>query len=325
MKNLIFWGMPGSGKASLINGFSKELLRYSQMDAKFQYLLSIVLDSREMTPYLPDPTFSHFDNLSTELLVFERSLKDDSKYRDKIINCHKHYLQILKDPNLFETFFTDSEDAGFLFLILDPTRVEGGNIGNKSLNSIDELLKEFGSDLINDTEEDKVEKIERSEYATVVRSMLEKYSTQNNSRNWMLAICISKYEVAGLQPQPTATLATVQELFGVSMVETLMAFQPYFANAKNPNIFPVSAYGFLDESMTRPNYDPDTGKLLDEEKWKPWNVSSPFFWAFETLEKKNLEKSAKTNVFTRTFFHQQRINAYSSYPTIQKLRDEGKK
>ena len=118
-----------------------------------------------------------------------------------------------------------------------------------------------------------------------------------------LALCITKSDLLGLAPSKKNTDALLEEYF--SYIKRVVDL---FKSRLNIKAFITSAPGYFFEENSRhlkTNYEPTTQTLIYPDKWMPFNMAEPFFWIFESIERKSQYYDEKT---------------YLNYPNTRILR-----
>ena len=129
-----------------------------------------------------------------------------------------------------------------------------------------------------------------------------------------IAICINKIDQLHVKQREPQEL--VQMFFGKEMYHVL---QDQINNRFILKLFAVSSMGFIKEGTNvTPNYDATTGKLMDPDNWKPYNVESPLFWLFESIERKKFKQDDNKGVFGKLLFQPERNKSYIPYPIKNK-------
>jgi len=76
-------------------------------------------------------------------------------------------------------------------------------------------------------------------------------------------------------------------------------------------MFTLSSMGYLDGPGRHANYEPGSGYLAKKEHWSPYNVEFPFFWLFESIEKRRIKENQKGFISKMSDDH---LSIYISYP-----------
>ncbi|MFT3892775.1 MAG: hypothetical protein QM730_14180 [Anaerolineales bacterium] len=143
-------------------------------------------------------------------------------------------------------------------MLLDPSTVKG--IGVSSPVAVD-------------TEYD------RHEYAQIIYNLVNLLLSQAGQRR--IAVCLSKADLLNLI-LPEQEL--IKACFGPDMLRLF----------NNPRLqvkfFRVSSVGFVKKTGGRksPNITSE-GNIENPGSWEPFNVVSPFFWLFESIERQRLK------------------------------------
>lgn len=117
-------------------------------------------------------------------------------------------------------------------------------------------------------------------YADHIQELCRLLST--GKRQKYVAVCASKVDLSSLKDGPMAVIRTL-------FPRTGEVLKQYNASKRLLiSYFNISSFGyFRSRGKFSANFNPNTGAILDPESWQPHNVSSPFFWIFEQIEKNN--------------------------------------
>ena len=264
--NVALWGTSGSGKTWLLHALAKELMWYTQNDPEFNYTL-VDEDQQALFPFPPDTT-DVGGTLSPEdrMWVFKRVGKINSRAHQ--ISSHEHKIIVHDDMgrNLVDAISPGNEGltaetlkhSPNLILLLDPSTVKGSGVGPDSDSN----------------------RLEKHEYAQYMHNLINTLQKKGGTRR--LAVCLSKADLLKV-------LLPIQELVKAVFGADVMA------QFRNPNLqveyFRVSAVGYLKQPNGRevPNLD-TSGNIREKDAWDPFNVVSPFFWIFESIERERVQK-----------------------------------
>ena len=314
--NIGLWGPPGSGKTWFIYSFGRKLKDY-QNDPDFYFEL-FQGDQRtdNLNEDFPDMSSNGMPldimpsdatkieatkELEDQVWVFRRRGKKDT-YRH-VISSHSHAINVHDDAGLQTIKLASNQTvvnlatSDFLVLMLDPTK-----------------LSTFrGAKLDEEHQGEHIAIYEPHQYAEIVRNLFQALLANPRPKRYV-AVCVTKIDQLSVKQRDPWQL--VQMLFEKDLYDVLKTYE------KNERFelqtFAVSAMGFYNEgTTTRPNFDNLTGKLAKPGDWKPYNVESPLFWLFDSVERQILENK-KNGLLEQLLFKPERKKLYISYPIRHK-------
>jgi hypothetical protein len=265
--NIALWGPTGSGKTWLIHALAKELSWYSDKDLEFSY--SLIDDSGiALWPTPPNSVDQGATQFPEDRLwTFERKGKKDTPTHK--ISSHSHSIIVHDDrgQNLVDAALggvqslaiTTLQNSPNLILLLDPSTVKGIGVSSPT-----QVSTEY----------------ERHEYTQIIYNLINLLLAQEGQRR--IAVCLSKADLLNL-------ILPEQELIKACFGPDLLRL---FNNQRlQVKFFRVSSVGFLKKSTGKkvPNIT-NEGNIGNPDQWEPFNVVSPFFWLFESIERQRLKQ-----------------------------------
>jgi hypothetical protein len=293
---IVLWGPTGAGKDWLFRAFARELDYYNATDEDFTYEL---LDGRgnpvETTP--PDPTPT--DMPENYIYEFTRTWKiNDLAHK---ISSHRHRINIhnnkgsdlvafLVDPEGFEEAFEIILSARSIIIVLDtyfsrsqgsPTPAAQPQEEASPDQNYPRIALESG--------------LTPDKYLKILTELLRILAATGGPKR-RLAVCMTKLDRGKRHGEAEDLL---KYIFGRKIYDLFMKYKSSF----EIEVFATSAAGtILIGGEEKPNISA-SGAILEETRWKPINVSAPFFWIFERSENERL-KADKFN----------RLSDYIEYP-----------
>ena len=270
---ILLWGPSGSGKTCLLNAFAREIHFLSKKNEFSAYSL---LDKRSRIPvsYLWNKEFGAPTTRAEDLdFVFINNIKKPK----------------LKDIEHTIRVYEDRGDA--LVQALNQSR--GSTIAGSSLREATHIIALIDLTLITDSVWEKhipksKQAISKIEYLNYIQKLIQIASEKSYPLN--IAICLNKMDLSSLRWEDPRTL--IEIYLGINFLDTIM----YHARGNiNISFFVTSAMGYFydKEGIEHPNYDANKSGPLHENEWQPWNVSAPFFWMFNEIERQKIERSRK--------------------------------
>jgi len=281
---IIVVGLEGSGRRWFIQSLPRSIARHSS-DPDFDYRIEDVYDKTDIRPILPSALETD-EKMQDVVWRFQRIPRRGTYAH--IISAHTHIFNVVSgDSDDFAKSFQGG-GANFLFILLDPTK----------LSDFIALDTSFEQNLAT---ENKGEKLTRAKYVEYVKGILDEVAFSSDL-HWSVGVCVVKGD---LLDNTEESWGLVRTIFGESMV---LLFRQYKTRFSEIMPFRVSSFGYyLVDDERKPNPNP----VLYDDVWLP-EVASPFFWAFESVEKQRILQSA--DLITRLFFHGDRIKLYLHYP-----------
>ena len=177
--------------------------------------------------------------------------------------------------------------ADIIIVVLDPTIVEGsaviGGLG----------LAQYS----------------RIEYAQKVQKLFSVLEKSNPNKQFFYAVCITKADLIPgsryLHPD-----ALIEAFFGPEMLDVVDTI-----GSERAQTFTTSSFGYL-PGTDKPNAqmnEYERIEIKDVKNWKPYGVEYPFFWAFESKERKLLEEILRKS-FWGKMMRKNVLRNYVSYP-----------
>jgi len=189
-------------------------------------------------------------------------------------------------------------ESDYVLLLLDPTRIYGADLPTSGgdVVDIDKDRNDDSGEIDLDLDElldDNDESLEfeapydQNRYSEEVSKVLN-LLVSNQRENRAVAICVTKSDLLGVIRDPWII---IKMYFGNLMYNQLISYN----SRLKMEAFCVSSAGFLDnEGEIGPNFDFQTGEIIDKERWQPENVESPFFWLFGLEEQMRLAKGSNS-------------------------------
>ncbi len=273
--HILVWGPHGVGKTTLISALACELSwlnnnsddgsRYELLDQGGYSVRNFWKDDYSFPTQSPKDyvyrfrgtvTNSDFDSIEHQIAVF------DDKGSTLIESLSESSNGIAK---------LSMKNARFLIAIVDPTII----LESQKLS----ILEAHNSSFL----------VKKAEYLDYLRQLISILS-QNKSEHRYIAICLSKMDLLELRWHDPKII--VELCFGESFLNDINWQKSHNITVK---YFSTSAYGFFWDSNYNeyPNFDISTGKPKFKDEWRPWNVTSPFFWMFNQIEKETFNTVAK--------------------------------
>ena len=289
-QEIALWGPSTSGKTWLVYSLGKALMHLA--DPLFEYKLWQV-DTQgkpvraNLTIADKKPNQKHQD----EIWLFQRLPHEELVGSGRFLSTHTHRIKLhdLKGDDtreLKEAVTTASLlNSPKILLMLDPTITVPNQ--SKSLGSVAEEGK-----------------ITQDKYCADVRRLFDHWVTADELPGRSVALCFTKIDQLNVQKRDPWQL--IAAYFGQCMIDLLKDYEGAWAM----KAFCVSAVGYL--SNGKANYDIATRSLDNLEEWRPYNVTSPFFWLFQESEKQRLQRAG--NAAAQYFFNEQRSRKHASYP-----------
>lgn len=277
---LAVWGPTNSGKTWLLRALAKELAWYNKHDDKFNYHLTRS-DGRRVIAMPPTPNPSQ--GIEDKAYKFHRTSKGNSVQQRISAQAHNIILRDNKGSDLVDALEGKNRQAAVSLANADGVialleanfqRLPGGAAGIVT----NEIV-----------------------YATLLQDLCELLISKSlpNNHPRFLALCITKFD--RLKTISNHGEDTFNTFFGGLIPEVLASYR----DRLNVNIFNTSAVGYCHQGRRIvPNLEPRTGNILRPDSWHPFNTAAPFFWIFETIERKRLGS--------------ERTQMYISYPNVRR-------
>lgn len=270
--DIALWGVTGAGKTWLIHALARELAWYTEKDPDFSYSLKDSDDQYIRSLHAPTksgiaPSLEGEDHL----WIFERKAKIKSRAHQ--ISSHAHQILIHDNPGddlrkALDEYALDNDTmvsrtlkiSRNIIILLDPTTLNDGKL-------------KIATPEVNER------KYSKSDYERLIGTLVD--VVISNNQNVRLAICVSKADLLKIH-LPTEEIVKV--MFGEGIMRALSSPKV------TKQFFRVSSVGVLRSSDGRKksNIDDKLEGLIDESRWSPINVVSPFFWLFEAIEKERI-------------------------------------
>jgi hypothetical protein len=318
--SMVLWGPTHSGKTWLMRAFVRALSSNNFSNSDFIYRLTGVSTGEPPRPGAPGKSKATSEPYSedwifTRMINPNRIKKPDAAH---ILSQHTHRIELRDMPgDLASELDQDAilkyiTSAKSVLVLLDPLVLDSfQSLSIKKRRQNSELSPVEASETSSNQSIPLTEKplsLSRDQYAEQVYNLLSLFSHDTSSER-SLAICVTKYDQLNIK---VANAWDVIEMyFGDQMKSMLQNFRDSLGVKLKP--FSISAFGYLDRAEKEPNYDPSIGELKDSDKWKPYNVVSPFFWALEQVERERLEKPVK-GLLGFLIPSKNRLKAYIPYP-----------
>lgn len=285
---IALWGPTGAGKDWLFKAFAKELEYYNSQDDDFIYDL---LDAHGNPVDTRPPDAAATDAPENYIYEFTRKWKiNDHAHK---ISSHRHRINIhnnkgsdlvafLVDPQGFEEAFEIVLSARSIIIVLD------------TYFSRQQSLPDFPSQIQEDTSSSDQNYpgialesgLTPEKYLKVLSELLRILVEAGGPRRH-LAVCMTKMDRGKRHGDAWDLLRFI---YGKKIYELFKKYKTSF----EIEVFATSAAGTISiGGEEKPNVN-SNGAILDSNRWKPINVSGPFFWIFENNEKEKL-KSDKFN------------------------------
>lgn len=306
--DIAIWGPTGSGKTWLIKAFAKELEWYNENDTHFSYEL---VDEDDI-PVIPKPPKNRASDRAVDHLFRFRRIPKDIKDAAHLISAHSHLINVHDDmgrnvvtasidDKVAPEAFIKLTESRFVVIILDSTiQSQRRNKQNKIIpgnNNADEIED---ADLVDDYEKEDYPEIATrgkwtsEEYHQMLKKLLSILAThpprpsETGKSSRHVAICLTKMDMSTLRDDPASLLGRV---FGREILNLIHSFE----NSFSIKIFLSSSAGtYRDDDGKIPNFDEQSGELIQPKRWEPRNAVAPFFWIFQISEKERLaNKSGK--------------------------------
>jgi hypothetical protein len=271
--NIALWGPKGAGKTWLLNAFMKDLDKYNTDTSNFSYFLHNKTGMQ--TPLingLDAETFGPSVENETIRWEFQRRGKQLDK-RSHQVSTHTHDIAVHDNPGDWLTNAVSPNNSNRnalavsmlrksnnLIMVLDPTHVIGTPIPGEEINP------------------NAPTKTEYAQWFSILMQFLKEQELQAN-----IAVCLSKSDKIKVYLE---TKELIRVIFGENIIRILEK------SGFNINYFRVSATGKINhiDGKTESNLDHETQSIKDIDQWRPINVSAPFFWLFEIIERERIRK-----------------------------------
>lgn len=324
-ESIALFGPTASGKDWLIKSLAKEMERVNRgANNIFYYELMQVLPDGTITPATADiPTGGAATSDPEDYFYrFTRRALND-KYR-----CYEHTHNIvihnnagsvlaasLLDSDQFMATYQNLLNARNLIILIAPP--EGAAQGRPASTQTDykselaELLETIDSpqepvydDRLSSSVLRPWTSSDYERFISLLFHALNNRSINIGRRN--IAICLTKVD------QRKTQISNSEQVFNI-MFPNLV--RPVKIQRQNHNIgfFQTSSAGYITQTNNSgkivqvPNIQ--GSNLLNEERWKPFGITGPFFWIFENLER---EHFARHTGGWRTWFNPR--PEYPPYP-----------
>ncbi len=314
MHRVALWGPSGSGKTWMIHALGRSLVNFHPTDPDFSYELREFTDAKFEPPIIPfkPPKGQSTSEPVDFVWLFQRRPKQNTYAHQ--ISTHTHILQIHDIPGNEALLLTDDHRQNFhgiqlLLLLLDPTCFsdspirDSANFDGPKFDEIDisDLLDE--ETLGNELESPIV--LSKDEYINAVMQVLDYVSGAGVARP-SVAVCLTKSD---LWDKKMDAETAISRWFGHQMGSIIDQYGKGFPLKK----FSMTASGYLDGGERRPNFDRQTGWLLNENHWKPEGVLGPLIWHLENVERQKINRTAG---FFEELVGKDRISNYIPYPNL---------
>lgn len=319
---IVLWGPSAVGKDTLLRAFKRQieiLSNIGQRDESFTVKSENALLNEEDATKRPVGT-PNAEDIEFEFSRAWRPPIDKSNKKSKltlryapinhihrgVIHNHKggEYEKYILNPGEYkpdiEALYHDC--VNFMVLLDLPQASSGGaDIGSANLDMRLPVSTARQEEVGNDVKY-ATSLSDWSKYEKLIDELLTKLS-ESGPKN--VAICMTKADQLEYSGKPQTVL---EQRYGRSFSNMIEKHR------KNHTIeiFHITSHGYTGQGIDKiPNFDPESGWLLDPTRWTPINAAMPFFWFFELAEKKRL--AAKPRWITKV-----RIDDYLPYPS-QKL------
>lgn len=263
---IALWGPTGSGKTWMLRAFGRDLIRVNSLindnTPTIRWDLRL-FDSEDKPIVVPvDLTISPTGELEDEVVMFMRTPINKAGDPELSIPSVSHKI-ILRDnmgENLVKAMRLTpevSDRPAELILSTADAVIVLLDVNYRAFVVSDPTMGILADD---------------ASYAEHIQELCRLLSTGGEQKN--VAVCVSKVDLSSLKSNVIRTL----------FPRTDEVLQQYSKRLRI-NYFNISSFGYIrHRGKFLANFNPDTGSVLDPQSWKPYNVSSPFFWIFEQIE-----------------------------------------
>lgn len=299
------WGPRSSGKTALLLSFGRKISLLNKDKAlEGNYELSLIdrerkvaIDTQNLASIIPTPDMDHMK------WSFARKVLGNNISAQ--VSSHVHNIEVNENQGdvLVEKILEKTVD--------DPSGMEKVEAARQVLRETDCLIAILNSGA-NSPEE----------FLTALQKLRKVLSERTEP--CYIAACVTKVDqlaTEGRLINASSNVLLVKH-FGKNLADKILTeLNEKFVREDGHivRLFVTSATGYvLDGSKFKVNFDPGTNDIADPAKWEPSKVEEPFFWVFETIEKRRLEKrfNASKGLFYRTFgkdYAFTRMENYISY------------
>lgn len=106
-----------------------------------------------------------------------------------------------------------------------------------------------------------------------------------------VSIVITKYDQLKYQIRNQS----VQDILDTYVTPNISENLKQHFGQDNIQFYKISSAGFIQSDFDKPNFNPNTEKLVDSENWIPWLVEEPFFHILQNIELEELGEDEKIN------------------------------
>jgi hypothetical protein len=287
-KSIQLWGPTGAGKDWLLRGFIKETELFSQTDPDYFYQMKEIHrdgsdDVGISSVPTNDPTAQHQDLL----FEFRRSPK---KPAEDYLAIHRIVIQngkgsdmirVIQDGQTYDTGLELPLNSDFHILVLDIPQTSLHK--NRSDSPPSTTNGEEEDDIFGiGAQEENVPQADQQENAAWgiqdYFRFIQNFFALIDHTNKNVALCMTKADQQAYGGDPWQIL---ERRYGLSLSRFIEMQQQFH----RIDVFYTSAAGFMkNPGGMQPNINPQTGEILNEERWVPIKTALPFFWFFEIIE-----------------------------------------
>ncbi len=308
--SIALWGPAGSGKTAFIYAFARKLAIDYRDDPDFLYQLTDAMTGDLISIYLPEvhPT----ESMEDFSFVFQRIPKkitpshETSSFEHIIhIRDNKGADTISIADDYYEMSRFNITSSSSLIIMLDPTFDYSST--NKSQSKKDFLEDEFlEDDFLYEPNPYEIHSMSGDEYYYRINQLFSVLRNEGKDRHFSIAVCITKIDSLNIRNRDPWELIRI--FFGGPLYDMLQKYQSL------PNFtiqtFSISSFGFLGR---KPNFDPVTNDLKNQERWLPYNVEAPLFWLFDQIERRRLAEITQRQTFIMKMFTSDLSKHYIPY------------
>jgi len=264
--SIALWGATGSGKTWLLNAFGKELSWYNENDPEFEYSLKDLDDNYllfteplnvDVAP-ATEASEDHVWNFERRGRIKKSRAHQISSHAHRILvhdNPGKVLVDVVKGDEDNEVVFSALQNSTNMILLLDPTNVKGTPVASNS----SELTK--------------------TDYERLLAMLVEVILRKNQKVR--IAVCLSKSDLVKIHLN---TDEIIRVVFGDGSLRALNSPRV------EKEFFRISSVGTYRKNGKRHSNLIDGQRVENPDHWNPINVTAPFFWLFEGVERQRIAK-----------------------------------
>lgn len=253
IRRIVIWGIKGVGKTLMIKTLPRELELLSGVDT-VKFKIKELEGNAKTTPRtlkeFPEPTSKYI------YTIYEITVEDTNQktLTTQLLSTFDDRGDAMRDALLnpddseFRLINQNIDTAFGIIALIEPEYLIKKEERQKTLDLLEELIRRIGG----------------------------------REKEIYIAICINKIDRLDLRWKNSEVIFEV--LFG-SGWRNLKSLIINYKNIK-ASFFVISAVGYYANSReeTIPNYYAPEPNLVDEDIWRSWNVSAPFFWILKEIE-----------------------------------------